>query len=126
MRSKYDLIESILKGRKLLEDVGRTGNDRKAVKGNIKDWEQQLNDGRFTQEEAKAVWMRDTYYVQRVPFDYSLCKFEVMSFEHEIIGTIYPDDKEAERSITADLIFGDDVDGWFDGQCGEIKIRKLK
>lgn len=128
MRSKNELIASVLKGRRLLANPRRTGNDRKAVKGNINDWLQQLRDGRFLPEDThvKAVWMRNTYFVQAVQFDYQLYKFEVLNFNCELIGTIYPDDLDAMVDIEGDLDGGADVDGWEDGQGGEIKIPESK
>lgn len=37
------LKTKIAKGEELLADPNRTGNNRKAVKGNIRDWKQQLD-----------------------------------------------------------------------------------
>lgn len=124
MFTKFDLIERILKGRERLADPTRTGNDRKAVKGNLRDWFAQLRDGRFVPEEDPvfAVWVRESYFVQAVRFDYDLQKFEVRSFEDELLGCIYPGTLDDQVIIAGDLDSGADVHGWADGQGGEIVI----
>lgn len=80
-----------------------------------------INEGE--KEMNNKIWVEKGYTVIAAEHDYDLKKFEVYQ-EDELVGTIYPDDLESQEQIIKGLNNHVNVNGWADGQGGEIELKR--
>lgn len=77
------------------------------------------------EDNKMKTWQRDGYHIEERPFDYDLHKLTIV-IDDEDFADIIPSEIEDFEQMAADLDNGEDVDGWADGQGGEITLPCYK